>query len=118
MTDLELKDYKHQVRDMKGSETIKQHNKDIISCIEMINSCLAYHPILENADIQELSIEELNEVLDSVMTDRYMESRIKKVGYNLAVELAKEQLKDIKTVEKGVFTDNEGLTYNQIEWVR
>ena len=120
MTDLELKNYEIQVRtEIEGSPVIRQHNISLISCVEMINSCLAYHPILENADVQKLPIEQLNKVIDYVMNnDWYMGSYIRELGYELVVKLTKKQLKDIKTVKKGVYTDSQGCSYNEIEWVR
>ena len=94
----------------------KQHGCDyqskeyqILSCISMINSILAYG----YDDNAEYVLER-----EEHRYHNYLKEYVEKLGREKVLSLIKGQIRDIKEIEEGVYTDCEGLTYNSIVWVR
>ena len=125
MTDLELKEAKTHLialnKKLNGEDaTIYASNdkgiaflKKELSCIEMINSILAYNNFYERG----LTAEDVVEEQESRKYN-YLKDYINEFGRDRVVELVQNQMNDIDVVEKCVFTDNEGVMYNSIKWIR
>lgn len=79
-----------------------------LSCREMINSCLCYDGIQSFWDECDWRIGDKS----------YAAPYIKKLGASRVRELVAEQTIDFEraTIHLNVFTDDEGLTYNSIQW--
>ena len=118
MTDYELSQAKRQLSEQMRKTSIengkptpeqkRQYEKFL--CISMINSVIAYdwH---EGQTAKELFDWELNNRYHS-----YLEEYVSKLGYDEVLALVQDQLNDIKFVERDVFTDDEGVSYNSITW--
>lgn len=118
MTDFELSQAKKALAEQMKKNTIergkptpeqkKQYEK--LLCISMINSVIAYdwH---EGQTAKELLDWELNDRYHS-----YLEEYVNKLGYNEVLALVQSQLDDIESIERNVFTDDEGVSYNSITW--
>ena len=79
-----------------------------LSCIDMINSILAYRCFGFTAE-QVMRSEETSHY-------NYLEDYVKKLGRERVVELIQGQINDIASIQYGVFEDDEGCTYNSIVW--
>ena len=118
MTDFELSQAKRQLseqmwksREENGKPTPEQKRKyEKYLCISMINSVIAYD-WYEGQTAKELLDWELNDRYHS-----YLEEYVEKFGYDEVLALVQDQLNDIKFVERDVFTDGEGVSYNSIIW--
>ena len=118
MTDYELSQAKRQLseqmwksREENGKSTPEQRRQyEKFLCISMINSVIAYD-WYEGQTAKELLDWELNDRYHS-----YLEEYVNKLGYDEVLALVQGQLEDIKFIERDVFTDNEGLSYNSIIW--
>lgn len=110
MTDKQLLALKHKARD-EGNPKVKKELQDTIWCIDMINSTLAYN----NFQTRGLSAEEVMKE-DEGKKYQYLTKYANILGRDKVVELIQNQMNDIYKVQKGTFTDNEGLTYNSIIW--
>ena len=118
MTDYELSQAKRQLseqmwksREENGKSTPEQRRQyEKFLCISMINSVIAYD-WYEGQTAKELLDWELNDRYHS-----YLEEYVEKLGYDEVLALVQEQLDDIVSIERDVFTDNEGLSYNSIIW--
>lgn len=118
MTDYELQQAKRELAEqMKKSsvengkpthEQKKQYEK--LLCVSMINSVIAYD-WYEGQSAKRLLDWELNDRYHS-----YLKEYVDKFGYDEVLALIQEQLDDIELIERGVFTDDEGLSYNSIIW--
>lgn len=118
MTDFELEQAKKELaeqmrksREESGKPTPEQKRLyEKFLCIGMINSVIAYdwH---EGQTAKELLDWELNDRYHS-----YLEQYVNKFGYDEVLTLVQGQLDDVKFVERDVFTDDEGLSYNSITW--
>ena len=80
-----------------------------ISCIEMVNSILAYScPPWGPA--QKLLKRDLND------SHSYLRDHVNELGEEQVLQIIEEQINDISYVRRGVFTDSEGCSYNTIIW--
>lgn len=80
-----------------------------LSCIDMINSILCY-------DCAGWSNAESVMAYEEKSYYNYLADYVKKIGRERVVKLIEEQMRSIAAVKRGVFTDNEGVTYNEIVW--
>ena len=118
MTDYELSQAKRQLseqmwksREENGKSTPEQRRQyEKFLCISMINSVIAYD-WYEGQTAKELLDWELNDRYHS-----YLEEYVNKLGYDEVLALVQGQLEDIKFIERDVFTDDEGVSYNSIIW--
>ena len=118
MTDYELSQAKRQLseqmwksREENGKSTPEQRREyEKLLCISMINSVIAYD-WYKGETAKELLDRELNHKYRS-----YLEEYVEKFGYDEVLALVQGQLDDIVSIERDVFTDNEGLSYNSIIW--
>lgn len=118
MTDYELSQAKRQLseqmwksREENGKSTPEQRREyEKLLCVSMINSVIAYN-WYEGQTAKELLDWELNDRYHS-----YLEEYVNKLGYDEVLALVQDQLDDIVSIERDVFTDNEGLSYNSIIW--
>ena len=114
MTDKELELKKEILRNRGVSQYKKTGSpKEIkqaieLSCIEMINSILAYNGFGFDAE-EVMKMEEIS-------WHNYLEDYVKKLGRERVVELIQNQIDDIEQIQHCVFTDEEGVTYNSIIW--
>lgn len=118
MTDFELEQAKRELaeqmrksREESGKPTPEQKRQyEKFLCIGMINAIIAYdwH---EGQPAKDFLDWELNDSYHS-----YLEEYVNKFGYDEVLALVQGQLDDVKFVERNVFTDSEGLSYNSISW--
>ena len=118
MTDYELSQAKKELAEQmrktsigRGKPTPEQRRQyEKFLCISMINSVIAYdwH---KGQTAKELLDWELNDRYHS-----YLEEYVNKLGYDEVLTLMQDQLNDIKSIERDVFTDDEGVSYNSITW--
>lgn len=118
MTDYELSHAKEELteqmwksREENGKSTPEQRRQyEKLLCIEMINSVIAYDWYMG---------ETAKKLLDRELSHKhrsYLEEYVNKFGYDEVLALMQSQLDDIKFVERDVFTDGEGVSYNSITW--
>lgn len=118
MTDLELQQARKELaeqmrkaREESGNPTDEQGRQyKKLLCVSMINSVITYD-WYEGETAKELLDRELNHKHRS-----YLEEYVEKFGYDEVLALVQDQLNDIKFVERDVFTDGEGVSYNSITW--
>lgn len=118
MTDYELSQAKRQLSEQmkktsieRGKPTPEQRRQyEKFLCISMINSVIAYD-WYEGQTAKELLDWELNDRYHS-----YLEEYVEKFGYDTVLALVQGQLDDIVSIERDVFTDGEGVSYNSITW--
>lgn len=79
-----------------------------LSCINMINSILAYDWFGQDA---EWVMEHEEKAYKN-----YLAEYVALFGRSKVIELIKEQINSIKMINRNVHTDNEGLSYNSIVW--
>ena len=118
MTDYELSQAKRALSEQMRKTSIengkptpeqkRQYEKYL--CISMINSVIAYD-WYEGQTAKRLLDWELNDRYHS-----YLEEYVNKLGYDEVLALMQNQLDDIKSIERDVFTDGEGVSYNSIIW--
>lgn len=118
MTDYELQQAKRKLAEqMKKSsvengkptpEQKRQYEK--LLCVGMINSVIAYD-WYEGQTAKELLDWELNDRYHS-----YLKEYVDIFGYDEVLSLVQDQLDDIQFIERDVFTDGEGVSYNSITW--
>lgn len=77
-----------------------------LSCREMINSCLAYS---EKHNFYDAEKKEFG---------KYAQIFLEEIGEKRVMCIWNKQLEDFSkaTVIRGVYTDNEGCTYNTVKW--
>ena len=92
----------------------KQREREI-SCIEMIDSLICYGPLDESGKSTFANGEELVSE-EEKHAHNYLKSYIEELGRDKVVELADEQLRDIKEI-KYAGEDSEGVQYNSITYV-
>ena len=112
MNDLELEMEKKRLRDLgcgwkdgkyhKGAPEQEVRKKEL-SCIEMINSILAYD-CRGYADAKE------------VLKHDYLADCVTELGEVGVLELIQGQIDSIDYVHVAVSYDSEGLSYNSIQW--
>lgn len=78
-------------------------------CIDMIHSILAYNWSKGQTAEQVMQMEERG-------YKNYLEDYVKLFGREHVVNLIEDQINDIDHIERCVFTDGEGVTYNSIIW--
>lgn len=100
MTDDELDAAKRDIKDHSSPEAQK------LSCIDMINSILAYYP----GDFHDPA------EIDNILNDEYLQKYIETLGKDTVVNLIKDQINDIDGIDQNVATDSDGLSYNSIRW--
>lgn len=118
MTDYELQQARQELgKQMKKSsiengkptpEQKRQYEK--LFCVSLINSVIAYD-WYKGETAKELLDRELNHKHRS-----YLEEYVNIFGYDEVLALVRGQLDDIVSIERGVFTDDEGVSYNSIIW--
>ena len=86
----------------------KQIDKEL-SCIEMINSILAYNWLGESAE-QIMSDEENKR-------HNYLAEYVYLFGRDRVVELIQAQMDSIDVIRHNVHIDSEGVCYNAIIWI-
>lgn len=79
-----------------------------LSCIDMINSVLAYGE-------KGLSAEEVLARQENGYHN-YLKDYINSLGRERVIELIQGQIDDMEDVDTDVYTDSEGVTYNSIRW--
>lgn len=79
-----------------------------LSCIEMINSILAYGGFGYTAE-QVL-------VRDECLYYSYLADYVKELGRDRVIALIQGQIDDIVRIRRNVGTDSEGVSYNSIVW--
>lgn len=100
-----------ETRELNGRITPEQQRRyDELSCIRMINSIIAYD-WTEGQTAEELLEWELDDKYHSYLADY-----VDRLGYFDVLALVQAQLDDIEAVERGIFEDGEGLSYNSITW--
>ena len=119
MTDLELEQARKELaeqmqksREESGEPTPEQKRQyEKFSCISMINSVIAY---------DWYKGQTAKELLDWEVNDNryhsYLKEYVNKLGYDEVLALMQGQLDDIESIERDVFTDGEGVSYNSIIW--
>lgn len=118
MTDYELQQAKRKLAEQmkktsveNGKPTHEQKRQyEKLLCVGMINSVIAYD-WYKGETAKELLDRELNHKYRS-----YLEEYVNIFGYDEVLALIQGQLDDIELIERDVFTDNEGLSYNSIIW--
>ena len=79
-----------------------------LSCINMINSILAYDWFGQDAEWVMQHEEKAYK--------NYLAKYVALFGRKKVVELIQNQINSIKSIMRNVHTDNEGLSYNSIIW--
>lgn len=79
-----------------------------IWCIEMINSILAYNWYGKTAE-EIMQMEEQS-------YHNYLADYVELLGRDRVVTLIQGQIDSIDSVQRSVYTDGEGVTYNSIVW--
>ena len=119
MNDFELKIEKKKLVDAgcgwkngvyhKGTPEQETRKREL-SCIEMINSILAYNCRGYSSPKEVLEHEKKN------LYHNYLEPYTTELGEDRVLELIQGQIDSIDTVEVGVSRDSEGVYYNSIKW--
>lgn len=118
MTDFELQQAKRKLaeqmrkaREESGNPTDEQRRQyKKLLCVSMITSVIAYG-WYKGETAKELLDRELNHKHRS-----YLEEYVNIFGYDEVLALVRGQLDDIQDIERDVFTDGEGVSYNSIIW--
>lgn len=118
MNDFELQNEKKRLRDLgcgwkdgvyyKGTPEQETRKREL-SCIEMINSILAYN-CREYTDAKEVLKHEKESY------HNYLADYVTELGEVRALELIQGQIDSIDHVNVAVSYDSEGLSYNSIQW--
>lgn len=118
MNDFELEMEKKKLRDTgcgwkngiyhKGTPEQETRKREL-SCIEMINSILAYD-CRGYSDAKDVLEYEKNSY------HNYLEDYTTELGEKRVLELIQGQIDSIDTVDVDVSRDSEGLSYNSIQW--
>jgi hypothetical protein len=89
-------------RDLRNG--IGNHTPDELACRRMMNSFFAYGNSLTDES--------------SWHFQRYLQEYVDRLGRKLFDQVRNEQMETYKkcTISVGVFTDDEGCTYNSINW--
>lgn len=79
----------------------------VLSCVSMIDSILCYNCI---------GYQDAEKVLEQQENRRYnyLEEYVKMFGRETVIGLIQDQIKSIKRIETGTYTDGEGCCYNTI----
>lgn len=79
----------------------------ILSCVSMINSILCYD-CMGYQDAEKVLEREENSY------HNYLEEYVQMFGRETVIGLIQDQIKSIKRIETGTYTDDEGCCYNTI----
>ena len=119
MNDFELEIEKKRLRDAgcgwkngiyyKGTPEQEKRKREL-SCVEMINSILAYNCRGYSSAKEVLEHEKKN------FYHNYLAPYITELGEDRVLELIQGQIDSIDTVEVDVSCDSEGISYNSIKW--
>ena len=119
MNNFELEIEKKRLRDAgcgwkngiyyKGTPEQEKRKREL-SCIEMINSILAYNCRGYSVAKDVLEYEKKN------FYHNYLAPYITELGEYRVLELIQGQINSIDTVEVDVSCDSEGISYNSIKW--
>ena len=85
-----------------------QMKEEELSCVDMINSILAYDWFGESAE-SVMKAEEKKYY-------NYLEDYVDMFGRDKVVELIQGQIDSIDYIKRNVHVDNEGISYNSIIW--
>ena len=109
MNDNELKKLQDEVLDIpRGKERTKKQM--YVSCIEMVNSILAYNNYVKrNMSAKDVLVEDLHSY------HSYLKDYVKEFGNDKVVSIIQEQMSSIKDVVFAGY-DSEGVSYNSIIW--
>lgn len=119
MIDTEIDALKREIREAranasKSSDELKQMHEKIF-CIEMINSIIAYS--YQCGFPQGLTGEEFIRNEEHKYYN-YLAEYVKSLGRQVVAQLIEAQIADVASVQRCVFIDDEGLSYNSIVWKR
>lgn len=118
MNDFELKIEKQKLRAEghgwingvfhKGTSE-QQIRERVLSCIDIINSILAY-------DCRGYSVAKDVLEYEKNAYHNYLQDYMDELGEHKVLELIQGQIDSIDTVTTDVFCDSEGVSYNSIKW--
>lgn len=117
MTNKELEVERQKIRDVirnaEGNRTrvaseVKRRQQEL-ACIDMVNSLLAY-------DCRGCKSAEEVVLRDENNFHSYLANYVKELGRERVTELVQDQINDITGIKVSVFTDGDGLSYNEILW--
>lgn len=94
---------------VQPTEEFKKKRKEL-DCVDMINSILAYNC---------MGYQNANDVLryeEEESYKNYLKDYVDVLGRDRVLELIQGQIDSISYVKTDVFTDDEGLSYNSIQW--
>ena len=90
------------MNDEQLNEYVKEHKWDTIAfCISMIHSIIAY-----GYDLSD----------DDILNDHYLQKYIKELGKEKVESFVKSTRNQVDHIERNVYTDSEGCSYNSIVW--
>lgn len=81
--------------------------QNILSCVDMIDSILCYN-CMGYQDAEKVLEQQENSY------HNYLEEYVKTLGRETVIGLIQDQIKSIKRIETGTYTDGEGCCYNTI----
>ena len=111
MTDKQIRAAKDSLPRLRDMNEEQERVYAELSCREMINSIMIYGNI--NSPYNEKE-----DKLDRYLEERWQERGMFYVPRKRIIELVKEQQADFAKakVNRGVYTDHEGCTYNSCTW--
>lgn len=109
MTDKQLDQLCETLKEPLFQNTILyDYMSKVCSCIDMINSLIAYNRITLYEDPQK--------ALTKSYVHHYLEDYIEALTETTVINLIQDQQNDIECIRRNVATDSEGCTYNSIIW--
>lgn len=108
MTGKEFERERRTVRSLEMSPERTRRGLEL-ECISMINSVLAY-------ECQGLKKAEAVMQYEEQGYYNYLARFVEKFGREYVLNLIQNQIDDIEEVKNNVFTDDEGISYNEIAW--
>ena len=108
MTGKELERERRTVRSLEMSPERTRRGLEL-ECIGMINSLLAY-------ECQGLKKAEVVMQYEEQGYYNYLARFVEEFGREYVLNLIQNQIDDIEKVKNDVFTDDEGISYNEIVW--
>ena len=111
--EIERQKVRDEIRNAEGNRVqipleIKRRQQEL-ACIDMVNSLLAY-------DCRGCKSAEDVVWRDENNFHSYLANFVKELGRERVTELVQNQINDITGIKVNVFTDGEGLSYNEIVW--
>lgn len=108
MTGKEFERERRTVQSLEMSPERTRRRREL-ACISMINSLLAY-------DCQGWKKAEAVMQFEEQGYYNYLAEFVEEFGREYVLNLIKNQIDDIEEVKNNVFTDGEGISYNEIVW--